>query len=773
MHDEMELRADLYVADGLGPQERREVDLHVAACASCAAVIREAADFHRFVTGAIAPDAPPSDLESRVIGRLRLSAGFKTKGRRFPPGRRLLALVGGLAAAGALVFVGHAFELSQRTPLEGIAAAAEPFQRDWTIYPWGYNGIDSLKDTVTATTTLGLEGRDRGLLRYDASGPPVFRLSSRRQETGRPQPHSGETLNPSSGIKGEGLEFPSGATWAAGDRDRIPHETYAGPLEPGVAGKRPKGIAALEAEPDKAASGKEAEKSEVSKSQAPESVKPPPVPEVPSPTAFVFVKPPPLIPSPDDNLQIATAARITLPFEVFEARPAQENRKIVRNAEATIEVDSYDAAYAKLIELVAREKGYVSDGDIQKMPNGKIQANVTVRLPAERFDAVLGRLKEFGTVKFQNIRSEDVTKAYFDHQARLKSKELLLERLKTVLKEAKGTAKELMEVEVQIGSTQEAIDQIKGELRYYDTVVSMSTLTLGLVEKDLAQPFEYVQTLQSNIGLTARDADDAYAKAQKEITDAGGQVVDSRMNRQNDGSATGTIRARVDAEKFPALREALKKLGRVTNDTVNQQRTAHGGQELAPKPDAPVKKEQAVIDLSITTPPLVVTRRAALLVENLSVQEAYPAARRTVESAGGKVTSGSLTGRDASAQATLTAEIDAEKFAGLVDLLKTAGKLKDSRVRLDLPASTPDGQPALLRERSEIELTLVSPPPLIDDDHGIGKTVRDTFAGSWKSVLWSVEKLFVGLSLAGPWIGLALIGWIVWRRVRKKKTATT
>src|SRR6185295_14816799 len=97
--------------------------------------------------------------------------------------------------------------------------------------------------------------------------------------------------------------------------------------------------------------------------------------------------------------------------------------------------------------------------------------------------------------------------------------------------------------------------------------------------KDLGQPFEYVQTLHSNIAVTARDPDDSYTKAQKEVTDAGGQVVDSKMTRQNDGSSTGTIRARVDAEKFPALREALKKLGSVTNDTVNQRKSARGGQE--------------------------------------------------------------------------------------------------------------------------------------------------------------------------------------------------
>ncbi|HVR84023.1 MAG TPA: DUF4349 domain-containing protein, partial [Planctomycetota bacterium] len=285
--------------------------------------------------------------------------------------------------------------------------------------------------------------------------------------------------------------------------------------------------------------------------------------------------------------------------------------------------------------------------------------------------------------------------------------------------------------------------------------------------------FEYVQTLQSSIGLTALVVEDAYAKAQSEIAGSGGQVVDSKMTRQSDGSATGSIRARIDAEKFPALRESLKKLGHVTNDTVNQQKTARGGQEDPPKPNAPVRKEQAVIDFSVSTPPVIVTARARIVVEVENVASAYPAARTLVDGAGGKVTSGSLTGREKSAQATLTAQIDAGKFSGLLDQLKAAGKVKDATVRQDLPAESPEGAPGLFRERSEIDLTLVSPPQLIDEEHGITRTVRDTFASSWKGILWSLEKLVVGISVAGPWLGLALVAWVAWRRLRKKKTATT
>ncbi|HLF95454.1 MAG TPA: DUF4349 domain-containing protein, partial [Planctomycetota bacterium] len=455
-----------------------------------------------------------------------------------------------------------------------------------------------------------------------------------------------------------------------------------------------------------------------------------------------------------------------------EMKP-QETRKIIRTAEVDLEVEAYDATATKLAAMAAEEKGYIAGANTQRLANGKIRAVVTLRVPPERFEALIAKLKDLGTVRSQNVGSQDVSKAYFDLEIRLGSKLALLERLKLLLKEAKGTVKELLEVEVQMGKTIEEIESIKGELKFYDNQVSLSTLTLTISEKDLGRPFEYVQTLQSNIGLTARDADDVYAKAQKEIADAGGQVVDSKMNRQNDGSATGTIRGRVDAEKFPALREALKKLGRVTNDTVNQQKTARGGNEGAVKPDAPLKKEQAVIDLTIATPPVAVTRRAQLLIEvkATEVQDAYPAARKAIEAAGGKIQSGSLQGRGNGTRANVSALVDVEKFAALVESLKASGKLKDSTVQIDTPAATADGAPPLLREQAQIDLFLVSPPELIGEEHGIAKTVKDTFAGSWKGVLWSLEKLFVGLSLAGPWLGLALVGWLVWRRVRRRKPA--
>ncbi|HEY3225985.1 MAG TPA: DUF4349 domain-containing protein, partial [Planctomycetota bacterium] len=357
---------------------------------------------------------------------------------------------------------------------------------------------------------------------------------------------------------------------------------------------------------------------------------------------------------------------------------------------------------------------------------------------------------------------------YLDLEMRLTSKQALLERLKKLYDQAKGTLKEVLEVEVQMGKTIEEIESIKGELKYYDNLIGLSTITLHLFEKDLGLPFEYVLTLQSTIGVTDPDADGVYAKAQETIRAAGGQVADARMTRQNDGSSSGFIRGKVDAEKFPAVREALKGLAKhVDQDTVNQQQTGRGGQGPV-KPDAPVRKEQAVIDFTVNTPAMVVTRRAAIAVEADPAETAYQAARRAVEEAGGKILEGSLTGRTEGATATVTAQLDADKFAALVEKFKSLGKVKSATVKQDEPGGGAERAP-LIRERGEIALTIATPPRLLTEEHGVMKTIRETFANSIAGVLWSIEKLIVGIALAGPWIVLLALIWILWKRWRRAR----
>jgi hypothetical protein len=449
--------------------------------------------------------------------------------------------------------------------------------------------------------------------------------------------------------------------------------------------------------------------------------------------------------------------------------PYIDDRKIIRNADLHLEVEKYDEAYGKIGAIVREKKGFIAGASTTRLANNKIRATVTLRIPPDQFETALAELGKLGTVRHQSISTADVTKQYQDLESRLKSKETLVERLKKVLLEGKGTVKELMEVEVQMGATIEQIESIKGELKYYDNLVGLSTITMQVFEKDLGLPFEYVQTLQSVITVRSMQTDAAYAAAQKAIVDAGGQVVDSRMTRSNDESATGFVRGKVDSDKFPGVREALRKLGdHIDQDTVNQQQTGRGGQGN-PNPDAKVRKEQAVIDFTVNTPPVFVARRASLTIESSSAKSAYESARQEIAAANGKILGGSLNDRNSGVSASVMAQADDAKFAALLEKLKSLGTVKTSHVKQEEPGSEPD---KAFQMRGEISLQIVSPPALMPEESGIGKVLRETFTRSVAGVLWSFEKLIVGIALAGPWIVLAGVVFLVWRRVRRKSKPT-
>jgi glycine cleavage system regulatory protein len=677
VHDEIESLTDVYLAGGLETDERRGVEEHAQGCEKCAAVLRDAREFHGWMKGASEAGAPPSNLEERIIEKLNAAS---PRVRRFPGAPRVIKFLGGIAAVFALIVLGGLF-----------------------MGPAKYSALPGLVSNQPSDLRMD------GYFEERAGDEWKSQAQQRGPAGGRSAGKAGESLK------------------------NLSEELQKGKDSSGYRGR-----SAAPGAPAPETARAEAEKAERKLA---------------------------------DKADMEDAAAGAEGGEKLgePANPYLQDRKIIFNADLHIEVEAYEKAYATVTAIAVAEKGFVAGANTTRLANGKMRATVTLRVPPERFESTLTQLKALGTLRNQAITSTDVTKQYYDLGTRQKAKEALVERLKKALLEGKGNVKEIMEAEVALGKATEELESIKGELKYFDNLIGLSTITLHLFEKDLGLPFEYVLTLQSTIAVTAPDADGVYAKAQELIRAAGGQVADARMTRQNDGSSSGFVRGKVDAEKFPAVREDLKKLGHVDQDTVNQQQTGRGGQGPA-KPDAPVKKEQAVIDFTVNTPALVVTRRAAIAIEADPAETAYQAARREVEAAGGKILDGSLTGRTDGATATVTAQVDKDKFAALVEKFKSLGKVKGATVKQDEPGGGAERAP-MINERGEIQLTITTPPRLLTEEHGVMKTIRETFANSVAGVLWSVEKLIVGIALAGPWILLLALIWILWKRRRRAKAA--
>src|SRR5262245_4211796 len=108
MHDRFDTVVDAVVAGAVDDDERAQAEEHAKACAPCGAMLTDARGFSQWVRGAVKDDAPPADLEERIIARFREATAPKKRRRlTLPP--RLVRWVSAVAAVIALAVLGGVF----------------------------------------------------------------------------------------------------------------------------------------------------------------------------------------------------------------------------------------------------------------------------------------------------------------------------------------------------------------------------------------------------------------------------------------------------------------------------------------------------------------------------------------------------------------------------------------------------------------------------------------------------------------------------------------
>ncbi len=185
-------------------------------------------------------------------------------------------------------------------------------------------------------------------------------------------------------------------------------------------------------------------------------------------------------------------------------------RMIIYSAQLSLSVDMPRETQSNVIELVNRLGGYVNSSESYTTGDDLLNINMTVRVPAERFDEAMATLREMGReVTHESIQSEDVTQEYVDLESRLRALEVKEARLETLMDEAEDT-EAVLEVYRELSQTQQEIEQTKGRMQYLSQLSAMATITLHLAQDELAQP---VEVAGWRFGGTLRRAFDALMDA--------------------------------------------------------------------------------------------------------------------------------------------------------------------------------------------------------------------------------------------------------------------
>jgi hypothetical protein len=162
--------------------------------------------------------------------------------------------------------------------------------------------------------------------------------------------------------------------------------------------------------------------------------------------------------------------------------PATPTQKLIRSAQLRIEVMDVERA-VRLVDTAARAREAITAGArLVQASDGQNPAELTLRVPAHRFDDLLADLRRLGVVRDEAVTTDDVTKAYNDLETRLGVKEQMVVRLKALLATHTAKLSDVLEVERELARTVAELEQMKGERRFYDQQVAMASISVTLFQ---------------------------------------------------------------------------------------------------------------------------------------------------------------------------------------------------------------------------------------------------------------------------------------------------
>jgi hypothetical protein len=159
-----------------------------------------------------------------------------------------------------------------------------------------------------------------------------------------------------------------------------------------------------------------------------------------------------------------------------------DTARVIRTAELTVVIprDSFEDRFAEATDIGTTNGGYVQDSRTRQR-----SGTVTVRVPADRFDATLRSLRALGDVDVQAIHGQDVTAQYVDLQARMRIATSRRQVLLRLMDRAR-TIEQTIRVQNALDETQLRIEEIQGQLRLLNDQTSLATITLSMREEGVS-----------------------------------------------------------------------------------------------------------------------------------------------------------------------------------------------------------------------------------------------------------------------------------------------
>ena len=169
-----------------------------------------------------------------------------------------------------------------------------------------------------------------------------------------------------------------------------------------------------------------------------------------------------------------------------------QDRLVIENADLAIVVKDPKARMAEITALANEMGGYVVSSNLYQSFTsfGKEvpEATIVIRVPAGKLDEALTRIKKDAVdIDYENRSGQDITSLYIDLQAQLKAKQAAEAQLLEIMEQA-TRAEDVLAIYLQVQQVQTEIEQLKGQIQYYDEAVATSSISVRLIAEEGTQP---------------------------------------------------------------------------------------------------------------------------------------------------------------------------------------------------------------------------------------------------------------------------------------------
>jgi len=163
--------------------------------------------------------------------------------------------------------------------------------------------------------------------------------------------------------------------------------------------------------------------------------------------------------------------------------PIAGSGRVIKNIslEVRIKKDQFQRQFARAGSLAEQFGGFVTNSQVSETDGKLASGTLTIRVPSDRFEEAVGRLKDLGKVTAEDRSGQDVSKQFVDLEARLKQAKAEEAFFLRLMDEARGIS-DMIQVQSQLSGVQLRIEEIQGQLNYLRDQTALSTISVRVYE---------------------------------------------------------------------------------------------------------------------------------------------------------------------------------------------------------------------------------------------------------------------------------------------------